>query len=176
MKKPALLKAFALLTLILITGCFAQAQIKITPANPNETLDTPRNSGSLTIKCINCTYCDVDSKGEPNNCVLKEEDTTFELDVHSSSATISIVKTAGGRFPIREKFTIESSNVDEDTDALEMRAYNDRYYPHTVTITIIQSYNLISVERPLLDYDDSWDYETAKSKLGGTMEFYEIEH
>ena len=176
MKKIAFLKAFALLTLILITGCFAQAQIKITPANPNETLDTPYNSGSLTIKCINCTYCDVDSDGEPNNCVLKEETATFELDVHSSSATISIVKTTGSRLPKREKFTIESTKIDEEIGALEMHAYDDRYYPQLVTITIIQSYNLISVERPLLDYEDTWDYETAMSKLGGTMEIYEIEH
>ena len=173
MKKTALLRFFALFALTLFIGGFAQAQIKITPVSP--TSPPPSSSDTKSVyKCINCTYCDINDKNELVNCVQKDEVTTFVLDITSTGATVTIIK------PLKKiKYTIESFESETSTGTLELRVVDDTGYSiKYATITFFGSQNLISVQNDLdlFDYDSSWDYDTSRSKLGGTMEIYEMEH
>ena len=173
MKRPALLKAFALLALIFVTGCFAQAQIKITPVDP---VTASRSSSSsddhqTVIKCHTTTSCTINDKNELVNCVQKEEATTFVLE--ASKGTITLTKGVK-----RKKYTIENFDNEPTTGTLELKVfdYDEEFLTYT-TITIFASENLVSVQRDMSldEYDDSWDRETAMSRMGGTMEIYDVE-
>lgn len=173
MKRPALLKAFALLALIFVTGCFAQAQIKITPVDPNTGSSSSSSSdGNQTvIKCNATTTCTINDKNELVNCVQKQEATTFVLE--ASKGTITLIKGVK-----RKKYTIESFENEPTTGTLELKVfdYSEEFLTYT-TITIFASENLVSVQRDLGmdEYDDSWSREEAMSRLGGTMEIYDVE-
>ncbi|MBP5573791.1 MAG: hypothetical protein J6X40_06455 [Bacteroidales bacterium] len=172
MKKPALLKALALFTLILVTGCFAQAQIKITPVDP---VTASRSSSSsddhqTVIKCHATTTCSINDKNELVNCTQKQEATTFVLE--ASKGTITLIKGIK-----RKKYTIENFDNEPTTGTLELKVfdYSEEFLTYT-TITIFASENLVSVQRDMSldEYDDSWDRETAMSRMGGTMEIYDV--
>ena len=96
------------------------------------------------------------------------------LDITSTGATVTIIK------PLKKlKYTIESFESETSTGTLELRVVDDSGYSiKYATITFFGSQNLISVQNDLdyFDYDSSWDYNTSRSKLGGTMEIYEMEH
>ena len=173
MKKSSLLRALALFTLILVTGCFAQAQIKITPVDPNTTSASSSNNDHKTVfKCITTTTCAINDKNELVNCEQKEETTTFVLE--ASKGTITIIKPLK-----RQTYYIEAFEHEETTGTLELQVYDDSgVFLQYATITIFAGNNLISVQRDLGfdEYDDSWNRETAMSKIGGTMEIYDIEH
>ena len=173
MKKSSLLRAFALFTLILVTGCIAQAQIKITPVDPNTGSSSSSSSdGNQTvIKCNAPTTCTINDKNELVNCVQKQEATTFVLE--ASKGTITLIKGVK-----RKKYTIESFDNEPTTGTLELKVfdYSEEFLTYT-TITIFASENLVSVQRDLGmdEYDDSWSREEAMSRLGGTMEIYDVE-
>ena len=59
---------------------------------------------------------------------------------------------------------------------LKVFDYSEEFLTYT-TITIFASENLVSVQRDLGmdEYDDSWSREEAMSRLGGTMEIYDVE-
>ena len=170
MKKISLLRALALFTLILVTGCFAQAQIKITPVDPNTTSSS--SDRKTVYKCNTTTTCSINDKNELVNCEQKKETTTFVLE--ASKGTITIIKPLK-----RQTYYIDAFEHEETTGTLELQVYDDSgVFMQYATITIFAGNNLISVQRDLgFDgYDDSWDRETAMSKIGGTMEIYDIEH
>ena len=172
MKKSSLLRALALFTLILVTGCFAHAQIKITPVDPNTASASSSNDHKTVFKCIATTTCSINDKNELVNCEQKEETTTFVLE--ASKGTITIIKPLK-----RQTYYIEAFEHEETTGTLELQVYDDSgVFLQNATITIFAGNNLISVQRDLGfdEYDDSWNRETAMSRIGGTMEIYDIEH
>lgn len=172
MKTPALRRVLALFTFILSLSFVAQAQIKITPANPNERLVDPSEKTKLVFNCITCTYCDINKNNEMNNCVQKEEKTTIIIDASGSKYTVTIIKPQK-----TEKYYISSSKNEEATNSLELSVYDSEEDDRQGTIIVFGNDNLISVQKDFYfwDYDDTWDHETAMSKIGGTIEIYEME-
>ncbi len=174
MKKIALLIVFALFTLIFAMGDLAQAQIIVTPTNPG----SPSYSSDLTrqsvYKCIATTTCTINDKNELVNCELKEEITNFVIDITPDYATVTIIKPLKKR-----KYQIESFDIEKATGTLELQVYDESgEFIKYATITIFGSNYLISVQSDLGfdEFDSSWDSETINSRIGGTMEIYDMEH
>ena len=174
MKKKALLKIAATFAFVFVLGCFAQAQVIITPTNPGSPSYSSSLSSQSVYKCIATTTCTINDKNELVNCEQKEEITNFVLDITPDYATVTIVK------PLKkQKYYIESFDSEKATGTLELRVYDESGdFIKYATITIFGSNNLISVQTDLGwdEYDDSWDRETAMSRIGGTMEIYDMEH
>ena len=174
MKKTALLIVFALFTLILAMGDLAKAQVIITPTNPGSPSYSSALSRQSVYKCIATTTCTINDKNELVNCEQKEEITNFVLDITPDYATVTIVK------PLKkQKYYIESFDSEKATGTLELHVYDESgEFIKYATITIFGSNNLISVQSDLGfdEFDSSWDSETINSRIGGTMEIYDMEH
>jgi hypothetical protein len=173
MKKTALLIVFALFTLILAMGDLAQAQVIITPTNPESPSYSSSQTSKTVYKCNSCTTCTINKNNELVNCTETLETTTFVLDVTPDNATITIIKPLKKR-----KYNIDYYDIEEVTGTLELNMWDDSGPDYkAVTITIFGSDNLISVQTQLgmHEYDITWDDETAMSRIGGTMEIYTIE-